>query len=628
VLRAAAALGGSTGTLDGAEQAGLVRVRDDVVTFQHPLVRSAVYQAATAGERREAHRALAAVIDAHGDADRRAWHLAAAAVEPDGMVVAELDAAAERAHDRGGYEAAGAALERAAELTTDPSARCRRLVSAAENDWLAGRFMRVAGLLQAALPLASEPPLRADIGQLRAWCELSIGSATAARSLLLGAAEETVHIDAQRARRLLAAAAAAAWFSPDARGGGELHRIAGRLGPSPDGSYDRFFADTLAGYLCRLDGDLPAAFRRLTAAIVLAERLDQAELLAFAGHHAFVIGDDEAAIRLNAQVVGRARATGQVNELLFGLTRLAVAELNAGRWTAAAEAAEAVRLAREIGQPDLAAVPTAWLCLLAALRGDSDGFWSRADEADHVADTHPLGVADGRVRDVVRWGRAVHKATMARPATAATVLGELSDPVIMDMATLDGIESAVLAGRRDEALRWLAPLEAFGSATGAAWSLARAAHGHALLSVGEVAEAYFDEALSHHERARRPFERARTLLAYGEFLRRARRRGTARAPLETALDVFESLGASPWTERARMELRACGQTARSRDPSTLLQLTAQEIQVARFVARGLPTREVAAQMFLSPRTIDYHLRNVFTKLGVSSRAELAGLPLD
>jgi len=353
------------------------------------------------------------------------------------------------------------------------------------------------------------------------------------------------------------------------------------------------------------------------------------ELLAFAGHHAFVVGDDEAAIRLNAQVVGRARATGQVNELLFGLPRLVVAELSAGRWTAAAaEAAEAVGLAREIGQPALAALPTAWLCLLAALRGDSDGFWSRAAEADHLADTHPLGVADGTVRDVVRWARAVHKATMARPATAASLLGQLSDPVVVDMATLDGMESAVLAGRHEEARRWLAPVEAFAAATGAAWSRARAAHGRALLSLGEVAEAYFEEALSHHERAQRPFERARTLLAYGEFLRRARRRGTARAPLESALDAFESLGASPWTERARMELRACGQTARSRDPSTVLKLTAQEVQVARFVARGLPTREVATQMFLSPRTIDYHLRNVFTKLGISSRAELAGLPLD
>jgi DNA-binding CsgD family transcriptional regulator len=628
VLLAAPAIGVPAGSLDDAERAGLVRAHDGVLTFRHPLVRSAVYSAATASERQEAHRALAAVMDSQGDADRRAWHLAAAAVEPDETVVTELDGAAARAHARGGFQAAGAALERAAELTTNPEERCRRLVSAAQNEWLAGRFARVAGLLHAARPLASEPLLRADIAQLRAWCELSVGSTSAARRLLADTAQEVAQIDPERARRLLAESAAAAWFAPEARGGVALRRLAADLGP-PEDSYAQFFADTLEGYLCQLDGDLAGAFHRLTSAMLLAERMDQPELLTFAGHHAFVVGDNEAATRIAAQVVGRARATGQVIDLLFGLPRLVLADFGAGRWTAAAAGAgEAVRLAHEIGQSDLAALPTAWLCLLAALRGDSDAFWERAAEAEKLADARGLGTAEGTVRDVVRWARAVQKATTARPATAASLLGELRQPVVVDMATLDGIESAVLAGRRDEALRWLAPVEAFRAANGAAWACARAAHGHALLSTGDVAEAHFHEALSQHDRAQRPFDRARTLLAYGEFLRRGRRRGTARAPLQSALDVFEGLGATPWAERARMELRACGQTARTRDPSTLLQLTAQEVQVARFVARGLPTREVAAQMFLSPRTIDFHLRNVFTKLGITSRAELAGLPLD
>jgi DNA-binding CsgD family transcriptional regulator len=171
-------------------------------------------------------------------------------------------------------------------------------------------------------------------------------------------------------------------------------------------------------------------------------------------------------------------------------------------------------------------------------------------------------------------------------------------------------------------------MEAFATHTTAPWALARVAHAHGLLSEGHVAEERFQEALDHHRRARRPFERARTELAYGELLRRARRRVDARAHLEAALDTFENLGAVPWAERARLELRASGQAARRRDPSTLLQLTPQELQVARFVATGLPTREVAAQLFLSPRTVEFHLRNVFAKLGISSRSQLAQFHLD
>ena len=171
-------------------------------------------------------------------------------------------------------------------------------------------------------------------------------------------------------------------------------------------------------------------------------------------------------------------------------------------------------------------------------------------------------------------------------------------------------------------------MEAFATHTAAPWAQARVTYAHGLLSEGHVAQERFQEALDHHRRARRPFERARTELAYGELLRRARRRVDARAHLEAALDTFENLGAAPWAERARLELRASGQAVRRRDPSTLLQLTPQELQVARFVATGLPTREVAAQLFLSPRTVEFHLRNVFAKLGISSRSQLAQFHLD
>ncbi|HEV8650902.1 MAG TPA: AAA family ATPase [Actinomycetes bacterium] len=628
VTAAAAALGAGAAALDAAEAGGLVRVRAGELDFRHPLVRSAVYQGATTSQRREAHRALAEVLGREGDADRRAWHLAASAVEPDERVVRELDAAAERARGRGGFEAACAALERAAALSADPAARGRRLVAAAENAWLAGQLSRTAGLLQAARPLASEPLLRADVGRLRGWYEISVGSVAVAQRILIQAALDVAPVDPGQARRILAGGAEAAWLESDQDAGAELGRVAARLGPAHD-SYDRYFADLIAGFLRYLDGDPAAAVRLLTGTIELARRLEDPDLLSLAAHHAFYVGDDAAAYQLNVRVAAAARAGGKVAELLFALPRLAQAELLTGRWTAAAaSAAEAVRLASGTGQRALSALPLAWLTLLAALQGDEDGFWSRVGETEQVAAAHSLGVFQGAVNDVVGWARAVQKAATARPASAGTLLGDLSHPVVVTMAALDGVEAAVHAGRRNSALEWLGALEASATHTAAPWAQARTAHARGLLSDGHVAEGRFEEALDHHQRARRPFERARVELAYGELLRRARRRVDARAHLQAALDTFEGLGAAPWAERARLELRASGQATRRRDPSTLRQLTPQELQVARFVARGLPTREVAAQLFLSPRTVDFHLRNVFAKLGISSRTQLAQFRLD
>src|ERR671914_442073 len=557
VTAAAATLGAGVAALDAAETAGLVRVRAGAIAFRHPLVRSAVYQGATSSQRRQAHRALAEAADREGDADRRAWHLAAAAVEPDQRVVRELDAAAERALGRGGFEAASSALERAATLTADLGARGRRLVAAAEHAWAAGQLGRTVGLLEAVRPLATGPLLRADVGRLRGWFELSVGSVAAAQPILVQAALDAAPVDPGRARRILAGAAEAAWLEADRNAGADLSRAAARLG-SADSAHDRYFTDLTAGFLAYLEDDTAVAVRRLTEAIGLAGRLDDPDLLSLAAHHAFYVGDDTAAYQLNVRVAAAARAGGKAAELLFTLPRVAQTELLSGRWTAAAaSAAEAVRLATETGQRALSALPLAWLTLLAALRGDEDGFWSR------IAEIEQLG-----------------------------------------------------------------PLDAFAAHTGAAWAHARAAHAHGLLSDGHVAEERFQEALDHHHRARRPFERARAELAYGELLPRAPRRVDARSHPEGALDTFESLGAAPWAERARQELRASGQATRRRDPSTLWQLTPQELQVARFVAQGLPTREVAAQLFLSPRTVEFHLRNVFAKLGISSRTQLAQLHLD
>ena len=269
-------------------------------------------------------------------------------------------------------------------------------------------------------------------------------------------------------------------------------------------------------------------------------------------------------------------------------------------------------------------MPLGLLAVLAALTGDEERFQSLVTKTEDVASSHSLGVFDTQVRDTLHWARGLRELTAGNPESAVTWFSAMTHPAVAGMAAaLDRIEAAIHGGHRDEALEWLGRLDAFATHTSIASEQARVAHCRALLAEGETARGLFEEALTLHAWSRRPFERARTELAYGEFLRRGRRRVDARTHLQAALDRFEQLNARPWAERARLELRAAGRTARKRDPSTVLNLTPQEIQVARFVARGLHTREVAAQLFLSTRTVDFHLRNVFAKLGISSRTELA-----
>jgi DNA-binding CsgD family transcriptional regulator len=628
VLAAASELGVPAAALDPAEHADLLAIQSGQLAFHHPLVRSSVYQSATDAERRSVHRALSEVLVEEADADRRAWHLALATVRPDESVVQLLEQTAVRARRRGGFEAACMALERAAQLTAEPEARAGRLAAAGQSAWQAGQLVRAAGLLQQARPLTGDPILGADVDQLRAWIELSVGSSVTARRLLINAAKEIADIDPQRVLEMLSAAAEAAWIAGDAEAGAELGQVAARL-PPPDTPRARFLHRLLDGFVGLLRGHVARPVRALQDAMDLPAD-PEPDLVVRAGHVAFYLGDDDAAYRLNAQTVAAARTTGAIGDLLFASPRLALAEILTGRWSAAEVSAdEAARLSRETSQPGLSAVPLVWLVVLAVLTGDEDRFQSLVAKAEDLARSHSLGVFDAQVRDALHWARGLRELAAGKPESAVTWFSAMTHPAVAGMAAaLDRIEAAIRGGHRDEALEWLDRLDAFATHTGIASEQARVAHCRALFADGETARGLFEEALTLHSRSRRPFERARTELAYGEFLRRARRRVEARTHLQAALDRFEQLNARPWAERARFELRAAGRTARKRDPSTVLQLTPQEMQVARFVARGLHTREVAAQLFLSTRTVDFHLRNVFAKLGISSRTELARLPWD
>ena len=619
IHQAAGALGCDPEAVDAAEASGLVLTRRGRLQFRHPLVRSSVYDAATTTERREAHRALADALTERGQIDRRAWHRAAAAAGPDPATADELEQVAERAATRGAPASASAAFERAADLTTPVELSARRRWRAAEQARLAGHHRRALDLLVAVRSVTEDPLLRADVDLLRGAVELVSGSTESAEQVLLKAARDMQSADPGRSLHLLVLAAQAAALADHSDAGVEIGRLAATL-PRGSTPVEEFFSDLLVGCGYYLSGDLAASLEPLRHAVQLAADFEESMLLTWASRAAYYVGDDDAAFRFDSRAVSLARAAGALGDMLPPLQRLALSEVLLGHWpSAAAHAGEAARFARETGQPNMASLPLGWLALLAAYRGDTENLAAHLADAQEVLPLHPMVVS----QDALHWARAVSEAAAGEPSVAMEHLRRVVSPGVCLLSSLDRVEIAVQAGQGDQGREWLAPLATFAETTGAPWAQARVAHCEALLGDVEFAAAHYERSLEHHRQARRPFERARAELGYGELLRRGGRRVDARSHLRTALTTFDELGAKRWVERAQQELRASGEKIRRAHPTAAAQLTAQELQVTKLVTAGLSNREVAAQLFVSPRTVDFHLRNVFTKLGVTSRSQLA-----
>ncbi|MDN5766891.1 MAG: AAA family ATPase [Humibacillus sp.] len=626
VRQAARALGIEADSIEVAERSELLRILDGHVELRHPLVRSAVYGAATSTQRRQAHGALAEALGGAGDADRRAWHRAASVDQPDEAVVAELDQAADRASSRGGHEAASAAWERAAELSSEADLRADRLASAAGAAWLAAQPGRARALADAALLHTVDPVLRADIDRLRARIEWNVGSATVGHRILLLGARDVAGTDPDRAREMAMMAAAAATFG--ANSGIDIDPVEfigdGREAGLPR---TRCVSFLLAGFAEVGHGRLADAAGSFRQAFADYDPAGDVDLLSNLGIAAMHLGEDDVVLDRYGRLLTQARESGALVLVLYSLPRRATSEISTGDWSAAAAgAAEALDLARGTGQAALAGLPLAWLMLLAALGGNPDEYARHLAELESPTRGRDVGLTSVVTRDVIRWARGVH--TAASPTTALHHLDQISHVLIQHMSALDRIEAAARADQPERARLWAGELDTFAQQTGASWAAAAAAHGRALLTDGADAQAMFELALEHHAHSSHRADQARTQLAFGEFLRRSRRRVEARTHLRASLTTFEDLGAAPLAERTRQELRASGESARKRDPSTLTALTPQERHVVRLVRQGLASRDVATQLFLSPRTIDFHLRNVFAKLGVASRAELTALNLD
>jgi DNA-binding CsgD family transcriptional regulator len=629
IMHAAGTLGVSEDALAPAELAGVVSVRDSTLELRHPLVRSAVYRRTPSVERRAVHLALAEALDGELEQDQRAWHRAAAAPGPDPMVADELAGAAERARRRSGHAAAATAFERAARLSVEGRSKGERLVEAATAAWDAGQPERALVLIEEADPLVTDPRTRAQLEHVRGEIQFRCRGLLDAFDTLADGSSIAAPLDLRKALEMLFDAANAAATAGDYQRVAEAGRRAAAM-PSTGDEVDRVLVGLLIGIGSLQRGESAHELSRVLDAIARGDEFVEPRWLIWASGGAQFVGDRALAAELLRRAISLARASGKRERLASALVSFVLDGLIQGRHSVLGEASEGLALTREAGLENLTTVFLATHAWFAAVRGQSEECHAHATEASERARESGAGLGAA----ISAWALSILDLTGGRPRDAAARLEALlaappgaGHPYIALLSRPDLVEACARTGERERAETALAALEGFAEPEGPDWARALAARCRALLAQGEEAEREFQRALDLHAEGDRAFDWARTALLYGEFLRRERRRIDARAHLREALEVFEQLGAAAWAHRARRELRASGQTARKRDVSTIDELTPQELQIARFVAEGLSNKEVAAQLFLSPRTIDHHLRRVFAKLGITSRGQLARLPL-
>ncbi|MBP0455516.1 AAA family ATPase [Kitasatospora sp. RG8] len=640
VLAAAAALGVTAEHLAPAEESGLVHVDTDRrLVFRHPLLRAAILQRAPLQQKLTVHRVIGEALE---DGDRRTWHLALAATAPDAELADALERTAVRAEARGGHGGAAAAYERAARLTPDRDGATRRLVLAAEAATEEGKLEQAEALAERAGARTDDALAHALLDHVRATAHFWRGSYPTAYRLLLDAAG--TGIEPSHAARMLFQAFHAAWYAGEEPVVAVLDRLAAVLAELPEGDpltpLARHLPAAVLPALGRPAGPLPAA-RDTAAAARRAGAETPGDLVQLCGA-TLILGRDAETAELAAELVAEARAKGTVGVLPTLQFFAAEAELFHGRHRdAEVTATEALALARDTGQHQWVSQLSALLACLAALAGDADqvaALTATARTATALTTTTPGGGTAGSAAAApgepwAQWALALLDLGHGRAGDAADRLqglttGPYRHHVSGTRAVPDLVEAAVRLGAPERAAE---PYERFARWAGAAavpWAEALRLRCQALLGPDELAESAYRAALGLHDGTHRPFEQARTALLYGEWLRRERRRTDARPHLRAALETFERLGARPWADRARTELTATGTSAPApadAPAGALTALTPQELQIARLAAQGLTNRDIAAQLFLSPRTVGHHLYKAYPKLGIASRTDLPAL---
>ncbi|GGQ70034.1 helix-turn-helix transcriptional regulator [Couchioplanes azureus] len=626
IAAALTAQGLSLDALGPAEATGMVVATTATIDFRHPILRAVVLQQTTLGHRIGACRALATVSSGAA----RAWYRAEAATRPDESVADDLLRAAADARGRGGHGDAARAGHRAAALTPDPMLRAGRMLEAARDAFVGGSSTEALSWCDEALAGACEPPVRADLELLRGRIRTWIGQPTGAHEALVAAARAIEPTDPARASMLLGEATLPAVLDGQVTEAVEHAQASVEL--ARRSSVDPAPGRLMLGQAYVLRGDVAAGRALLEQAgdFLLADRPPaERQLLTLAGQCLAWADDPEGGQKLVNRVIDAARRDATPALLPLALAIRSEIECWAGRWAAAsADAAEALRWAEESGQVSTLGYGLACLARLAALRGDRSRCEGLVSRARREVGPHGVGSLEAYLPGSLGLAALGHGELDAaishlELAYAYTVERGVGNPCVVPVAA-DLVEAHVRAGNGGRAAEVTAWLHESAARTGLVWPAAAAARcAGVLAATAEEAMACFDRADLALRRRPIPFEQARTLLSRGAALRRARRPADARGPLLAAQAAFESLGATRWVRQAAGELAATGQRRGARNARPAVdRLSAQEMQVARAVGRGLTNDEAASTLFVSRKTVEAHLTRVYRKLGVRSRSEL------
>jgi DNA-binding CsgD family transcriptional regulator len=625
--RAGRHLGFDSNAAGPAEASELVTVGASL-TFRHPLVRSAIYYGAVTAERQRVHRALAEATDPVTSGDLRAWHRSLAITEPDEAVAGELEQAAGRARSRGGWAATGAYLTRSAELTPDTAERLRRILAAVQAETIAGAPLRAQALLDSVAGELADPRQRIAAERLQGAIHFALNQPEQTASILLAGARRIAPLDPGQARAALLDALAATRVSGRLATGGaagpDIARAARSLPPVPasEASVGDLLLDADTSLL--LDGHEAAApllGRAVAALQQIPERSPDLQIWTGIGCWAAgALGDDHALYSLGNRLEEIAREHGAVPALSNALLFTGTSALFAGALGRARE----LFTEREAIEEALGDNCRVGEVLLLAWQGHPGTRVKAAAEAD-AAMQRGLGWK----LVFLEYALAVLELGLGRyeQALASAPYGYEDNVIVSAFALPDLIEAAVRCGQRAFAQDALDRVARRAAASPTPVALGLLARSRAMLSDGPDAESEYQDAIVHLQQARGVSHLARAHLLYGEWLRRNKRRRDAREHLQAAHTMFEAMGAGAFADRARLELTATGQTAHKRIPGHHAELTNQELQVAVLAAAGSTNPEIAAHLFISPKTVDYHLGKVFRKLSVASRRDLAGISL-
>jgi DNA-binding CsgD family transcriptional regulator len=628
VARALASAGLESADLEPAEHARLIAVDDGRIRFRHPLVRSALTHAASPADRRAAHRALARAFAEVDDAERQAWHLAGSVLGPDGDAAAALASAGARARERGGYGPAAAALERAARLTPTEPQRLERLTDAADCAWRAGETDRAVALLEEALGGNPETRLHGRLLHLRGRLEVFTGSHERAHAMLIEGGRLVEDVDPALSAILFGDAVEPCFFLGRVADGIDAAERARRLAPR-DGTFVDLHAEYWLGRALIASGrsdEGAAVFDGLRPRL---EEVPDATRLWGLTVESIVLGMLDLSgegFRVGSEAVENARKSGATG-LVSALAQVSWNGVRAGSWQrASAAATEGLALARELNQPLQVVDLLCDLTRIEAARGDVQACRAHAVEASAIAERHGQKI----VLDQIRSSLGLLELGRGRPEEALRYLEEAAASIAaLDFYDRDIspepdlVEVLVRLGPTDGPNDRLVASIARVERTGATWGKAVAARLRGMVADDDSFESLFLDALDLHQVVDDTFARARTELAFGERLRRAGRRREARVQLRRALETFAELEAEPWGDRAAAELRASGETLRKRQADHGETLTPQELQIALLVAEGRTNKSVGAALYLSHKTVEFHLGRIYRKLNVGSRVELA-----